>query len=383
MLTTRSHLSLLLFLLGAFFFSGWSWVLMDPNFTLINHANWTMFRNAMLGVGYHNRPLSAGIFAVLVLILTFGSLCMIKWYRGHIWKVALAVAVIAGILSYPALSHDLFNYIFDARILTHYHQNPYLFRALDFPADPMLRFMHWVHRTYPYGPTYLLASAVPSVLGMGVFSLTFLLFKSMNALLYFVVVWLFEKKNRLTALIFATSPIVIVEGLVNSHNDFTAVSFALIGIYFGYSHKSTLTSLLLIVFSGLMKYFTLPVLIFSVIKKKFDYSASYAVWLVFVMVAVLVGYISTIQEVQPWYFLNFLVVLPFIPWLYGFFSISLLGLLLSYYPYVIGGEWGQGGDIQIKHQIILGACILNALWFFTKILYSKHRGSITSHPKKI
>ena len=57
--------------------------------------------------------------------------------------------------SYVAFSYDLFNYIFDAKIITFYHQNPYFHKALDYPGDPMLSFMRWTHRVYPYGPIWL------------------------------------------------------------------------------------------------------------------------------------------------------------------------------------------------------------------------------------
>jgi len=77
----------------------------------------------------------------------------------------LLISILIGVgllFSYPFLSHDLFNYLFDAKIVTFYHQNPYILKALDFPSDPWLRFMHWTHRTYPYGPSFLFLTLVPS-----------------------------------------------------------------------------------------------------------------------------------------------------------------------------------------------------------------------------
>lgn len=370
-----------LFIATVVLVSVWSWVLIDPNFTLVTHADWTSFRALVISLGYFQRQLSASIYVSLILLLTAGSFLITKYYKGSVLPLLIVVGCIAGLLSYPALSHDLFNYIFDARILTHYHMNPYLHKALDFPADPMLRFMHWVHRTYPYGPTYLLASLVPSALGLGIFALTFLMFKAMHVVLFLIAGWMLSKLNRYAALIFITSPLVIVEGLINTHNDFVALSIAIIGIYLLHQKKNVSASFMFL-FSGLIKYLSLPVLFLSAgetlqktakktrspIRKLADIPPWYFVALGIVGLLV---YLVVHQEIQPWYFLNLFILLPFAPKLLEKCTLFFTGLLLSYYPYVLGGEWGQGGDVMVKRIIIFWALLLNITVLLVAGIYRK------------
>ena len=376
-----------LFLLLVGGISAWSWVLVDPNFTLVKHADWSNFREFAVSIGYFQRQWSANVYTMLIVSLTAFSYCIIKWYKGPILPLLVSVGIVGGLLSYPALSHDLFNYIFDARIVTYYHANPYIHRALDFPADPMLRFMHWVHRTYPYGPTYLLISLIPSALGSGVFSLTFFLFKGMHVMLFIITGWVLLQLDRKAALILITSPLIIIEGLINTHNDFVALSLAIIGIYF-LQNKRKHSAIVAFVVSGLIKYISLPILILS-LKESFskyttvvnDARNTHFVhqchpeldsgsrlfgcvqpWhIALTGILTFLVYLISRQEIQPWYFLNLFIFLPFAPGVFQKFTIASTGLLLSYYPYVLGGEWGQGGDVGMKRSIILYSLCLNII----------------------
>ncbi len=373
----KSGIALGVFISGVIGIAIWSWVLVDPNFTLIRHADWTAFRERAVAIGYHQRPLSSLIYVAIVMGMFVGSWILRRTYRGTITWIAVCVGIIAGIFSYPALSHDLFNYIFDARIVTHYGANPYLSRALDFPYDPMIRFMHWVHRTYPYGPSYLVFSLIPSYLGFGVFGLTFFLFKGMHVLLYVVSTWCLEKMNKTAALVYLTSPLVIVEGLVNSHNDFVAVGLAIIGIYL-MSRRKRVIALVTFLLSGLVKYITLPVVLLThshphqgltVGNRSSGIHIRIYPWMI--VTALITGavlYLARVQEIQPWYFLNLYVIVYFAPSLIRKLDIFFVGLILSYYPYVYGGEWGQGGDVSTKHTIIVAFACVNMLYLAMRVI---------------
>ncbi|MBP6994155.1 hypothetical protein KBB12_02850 [Candidatus Woesebacteria bacterium] len=377
-----------LFILVTLGFTVWSWVLVDTNFTLFNRGDWTQFRALVISLGYFQRQYSANLYVTFILLLTVFSYLVVKIYKGPMLPLIVIIGVIAGLLSYPALSHDLFNYIFDARIATHYHMNPYLYRALDFPQDQMLRFMHWVHRTYPYGPTYLLITIIPSLLGLGYFLLTFVMFKSLHVLLFIISGLLLLKINRNIALIFITSPLIIVEGLVNSHNDFVALAFAVIGIYLLRKHK-TLPAFSALLFSGLIKFISLPAILLSAqdwYERFVNRNRRIPKILVLVQpwqialfgVGLLLAYLIMYQEIQPWYFLNFFIFLPYAPTLFKEFSIALTGLLLSYYPYVLGGEWGQGGSVPMKRSIITWSFLLN----IAVLLVVNGYGVLAMHRKK-
>ncbi|PIV09543.1 hypothetical protein COS31_05185 [Candidatus Roizmanbacteria bacterium CG02_land_8_20_14_3_00_36_15] len=341
----------------------YGYALVDPNLTLINSPFWTQFRNVLVYLGYYQRQWSWVIYLILIIILFFFSFYFVK----HSKKIKpLRLALIIGILlllSYPFLSHDFFNYLFDAKILTFYGKNPYLYKALDFSSDPWLRFMHWTHRTYPYGPVFLLITLVPSFFSFGKFIISFFLFKITWLFFYLLAVYYLNKLNKKWAIIFTTHPLILIEGLVNAHNDLIATSLAIIGIYYLFKEKNLFARLLLLL-SGGIKYITLP-LIFLVRPK----THPRGVVLILIGLLIILGYLTFFSEIQPWYFLVLFVFLPYFEKLVYRLNIFFLGLLLSYYPYIRLGGWDSVEKLSLKHIIILAFSIINLiyfLWFSTK-----------------
>ena len=108
----------------------YSYSLIDLNLTMINHPLWNWFRSQIINIGYFKRELSWWIYFTIICLLFVFYFLIIKQSK-KISPVRLAI-IIGGILlfSYPFLSHDFFNYMFDAKILTFYGKNPYLFKAL-------------------------------------------------------------------------------------------------------------------------------------------------------------------------------------------------------------------------------------------------------------
>jgi hypothetical protein len=273
--------------------------------------------------------------------------------------------ILSGILlfSYPFLSHDFFNYLFDAKIVTFYHQNPYLKRALDFPNDPWIRFMHWTHRTYPYGPAFLLLTLAPSLLSFGKFLLDFFLFKLLFIGFYLISVYLLQKKNKYWAVLFATHPLVLVEGLMNTHNDLIGIALVFIALYAFFEKKHAFGYFFMLISIGI-KYVTLPYVFISTTDKRRQLlSAALVLGLMLVWVSRM--------EIQSWYFLLLFGLIPFFPeyvkksWL--FFA----GLLFSYYPYIRFGGWDKQYEVDMKHWIIIVFLALNLLYFV--IIFSKRK----------
>lgn len=344
--------------------SVYSYVLLDPNITLLNHPAWTAFRDAAVQIGYHNRPLSTAIY--LAILAGFTGM--------HIWtlrrkqkpdpiKIAL---LIGGILtfSYPFLSHDLFNYMFDAKILTFYHQNPYVRIGLDYPDDTWIRFMHWVHRPYPYGPVFLAVSAVPSLLGMGKFLIHYFLIKALFGGFYIASVYYIGRFNKSLALFFATSPLVLVEILISSHNEVVALAFGLAGLFFMMNKDGILSTTLLIA-SAAVKFMSFP---FMLVANGKYYWMNYFALLA--MISVLV-YASVKVEIQSWYFINLFFFLPIFPNLIKRFGIFFTSLLLSYYPYIMLGGWDSDFKVDLKHWIITAGFILNLIYLGYVVLKNK------------
>lgn len=331
----------------------YSFVHVDPSMTLINHPLWETFRNVMVQIGFHQRAYSTLLFVIIMTLLVIAHVKIMQIKKINPLRVAMVTALIL-LLSYPFLSRDLFNYMFDARIVTWYQANPYIHAALDFPSDPWLRFMHWTHRTYPYGPSFLMMTIIPSLLSMGKFILSFIFFKGLWMGVYILGVATLNKINKSYALFFATHPLVIIEGLVNVHNDLLAVVFALLAILL----RKNIFKWFSILISIGVKYITIPGLLLIQHTKTPKRNVIVSV----VLFTIFLGYLSLSGEIQQWYFLNYLVLIPFVFFILRQFHIFTYGILISYYPYILYGAWDSQDKLLIKHTIIIVGFIINLLY---------------------
>lgn len=351
---------LILYALFLLIFGIYSYSLIDLNLTLINHPIWNNFRGWIIQLGYFHRDISWNIYLTLLAVGFGFYFIFIKNYKKY---NPFVIAIITGailVFSYPFLSHDLFNYLFDAKILTYYHQSPYLMKALNFPNDPWIRFMHWTHRTYPYGPSFLLLTLIPSFFSFGKFILSFLFYKLLAVSLYVLTAFVLSKLNKQWAIIYATNPLIIIEGLMNGHNDMIALSLALSGIFY-LSHNKKIISKILFIFSGGIKYVTLPII--GLTKK------SWTNKIIFVFILITLGYMGIKMEIQPWYYLTLFIFIPFYSGLIIDLNLFFAGLLLSYYPYIRLGGWDTVAKVTIKHQIIAIFFFLNIIYLFIKYLW--------------
>jgi len=343
--------SYFLYFVTVFLFSIYSYSLVDLNLTLFNSKLWDTFRSFIIQIGYFNRSLSTTIFfsgIIIFYLLYFLS----KKIKPNPIKLALIIGLVS-LIAYPFLSHDFFNYMFYGKIVTFYGKNPYLYKALDFPADHWIRFMHWTHNVYPYGPTFLPITLIPSFLSMGKFILSLFFFKLTFTSFYLAAVWAINKIDKNKALIIATHPLIIIEGLITPHNDLIAMSLGLIGIYFLFN--KSFWSRILFIISGLIKYVTLPILLLSKKNKWLNILA-------FIGTLVPLFYLSFFSEIQPWYFLILFIFLPIFPNLIKKTELFLMGLICSYYPYIYMGGWDKPEKVILKHEIILFFLAVNILY---------------------
>lgn len=340
----------------------YSYSLIDLNLTLINHPIWNTFRDWIIQLGYFHRDTSLGIY--LALIIT-GFIFHFIFVRNHKKYDPFLISILVGaglLVSYPFLSHDLFNYLFDAKIATFYHQNPYILKALDFPSDPWLRFMHWTHRTYPYGPSFLLLTLIPSALSFGKFILSFLFYKGMVIGIYILTVFLLNRSNRKWAMIFATHPLILMEGLINGHNDMIALSLALISIMILQKNKLIYAKIMFMLSAGI-KYTTMPLI-------GLTKNGRFNNLILFIQMCLLI-YMGTKMEIQPWYYLIVFVLIPFYTKLLIDWNIFIAGLMFSYYPYIRLGGWDTVEKVTIKHNIIIVFLFVNIVYVVTKYIWVK------------
>lgn len=337
----------------------YSFTQVDLSLTLSRASFWQGIQKSFQYIGYFNRPLATELYLILLAGFTvFYGLFLWLAIKGRLTRktVWILILSVAGILtfSYNAFSHDIFNYIFDAKIVTYYQQNPYEHKALDFYTDPMLSFMHWTHRVYPYGPVWLALTVPLSFLGLQIFLLTFFLFKGFIALSFIGSCYFLEKiarkvdkKYALPILVFfAFSPLMIFDTLVSAHHDIVMVFLALLAVYLLLigKHVRSIVYLLLSVGIKFATAFLFPGFLYvffnQLRKKDTDWTKAFFLMTVGMIGAILLATQRT--ELQSWYLLW---VIPFIALLFQCFWLSIpftmlsLGLLLHYAFFLYHGNW--------------------------------------------
>lgn len=360
-----------LWIIGAVALFLYSYTQVDLSLTLSRASIFQDIQRSFQYIGWFDRPLSSVIYIAIFIYLFALYIFSLKLIatgmvdKKAIWKTILFVTAILT-LSYNALSYDIFNYIFDAKIITFYNQNPYLHKALDFPGDPMLSFMHWTHRTYPYGPVWLLVTVPLSYAGSQIFIVTFFLFKILISSFFLLTAYsigkISEKLKYKNALLpvafFALNPYVILESLVSSHNDIVMMGFMMFGVFYLYS-KSYIKGWILILLSIGTKFATLlPAVIFVALKifrkdKHFIFLSAMVM-----IIAVIAASLRTTY--QPWYFLY---IVPFASLLtnkkYIIFPTVVWSIvnLVYYLPYLYFGNWNQPVSMILNYIIISGLVI--------------------------
>jgi len=373
---------------GLFFYS---FTQIDLGLTLSRVSIWQAAERFFKDIGYFQRPLSAYIFIGIVLLLFAFYLLILQLVRNRkiskkeIWVLIIAITTILT-FSYNAFSYDLFNYIFDAKIVTYYHQNPYMHKALDYLSDPMLSFMHWTHRLYPYGPVWIGLTVPLSFLGLQLFLPTFFLFKAFTSVCFLGTTFFigkilqkFSSKDELFGItFFALNPLVIIEALVSAHNDIAMMLFVLWAIYLLMNIKYV-RSLLLFVLSIGVKFataFLIPIyglIIFLQKRKKTINWKILFLWMTLLMIipVILASYRTNFQ---PWYLLN---VFPFAALVsrnyYIFIPSIILSLfgVLEYLPFLYLGNWNDPIPVILFWMIVTSLVLslfFTLVWSLRKVV---------------
>ena len=282
-LTSLLYVSLILFVFILTGYSIWSYGLTDPNLVLINWKPYWQFQQWAWQTLFHNRPLQTITYVILIslLFLNYGVTTWLlrklelkmETFKQLLIAMGIYLLFISPLLfSYNALSHDVFNYIFNARMVIEYQANPHSEVALQFSYDPWTRFMHNTHTTAPYWYGWTAISLIPYITGFGSFLVTWLnfkLFALISLLLYGLIMWLWQKQQKLSLEhwqlgLVMLNPLVIIEIVGNSHNDFWMMVPALFAFLLLLSRPKQIhwlgLSLLSLLFSASTKYATLVLL---------------------------------------------------------------------------------------------------------------------------
>ncbi len=372
----------------------YSFTQVDLSLTLSKFSIYQTLEKSFQYLGFFQRPFSAIIFSAILFLLFIFYLLFLYFAKGKKiqpkqMKILILLTFVLLVFSYNAFSYDLFNYIFDAKIITHYFQNPYIHKASDFPNDPMLNFMRWTHRTYPYGPTWLLLTVPLSFIGVNIFLPTFFMFKLLMGVSFLGSCYLIYKiseklspENKLVNLAFwAFNPLVLIESLVSAHNDIPMIFLMLFSIYLFLQRKKTL-SLLSFLFSIGVKFSTgvfFPVAVYIFVMDRFKKNIDWEkIFIISFFLAIITVFAAALRTTfQPWYILFPLSMATFVPKKYFIFIPSLIGSFFAasvYIPYVLLTDYARGYPLVVMNVEAAGivSIVVLTFLFFLRVKFLKH-----------
>lgn len=345
------------FLIGIVILFIFSFGFVDPNLTLTSNTVFVEMQRPLSVLVFGYRPVAATVFGVLLVTLFTAYLFIYSHAAGiipdrkRLYTFLFAISCIL-VLSFPALTYDIFNYITTAKVAFFYRENPYVIMPVDIPNEPYLAFTRAANKVALYGPVWILMTAIPSYLGAGNIWQTIIAFKLLNAVSYLLMAYLvFEvTKSVKNAVFFALNPLVLIETLVSSHNDIHMMLFAMAGLIIfrknGLSAK--LAGFASLVASALVKGATLvllPLLFFKSLS--WERLLTYAYW---ALAAVFFILAPIREELYPWYAVWLISVAAFLPLLRykrtAEFTIVLsFALELRHIPYMVTGTYASPGPL--------------------------------------
>ncbi|MEK7060611.1 MAG: hypothetical protein AAB937_00060 [Patescibacteria group bacterium] len=336
-------------------FSLFSFGFVDPNFSISTHPLALSILNPLIHIVYKTPIIAATLYTLFViiffilyaLIIRIKTLLTLKTY----WKFLLLLSIIF-FLSYPSLSHDIFNYILSAKVAYFYRENPYLVMPTELLGEPMLGFTRAANKLALYGPVWILATWIPYVLSFGNVLVALYTFKLLVITSYVTICILIYKmtKDVRRVLFFACNPLVIIETFVSGHNDTFMMALVLYGIYLCRSNQlfAQIAGWGFMTASVLVKGATivlLPLFVFfrTLSDEKLFFWASVCSFGVFLLTPLR-------EELYPWYAIWFLVFVSLLPmgkrsFIHGAAYMLSFGLMLRYLPWIATREYGGTGPM--------------------------------------
>lgn len=274
----------------------------DPNLELTLSPVIKTLIQPLYYLVYYERSWAAIIFFLFVLFLFGIYLFLLK----NPPKKIAWIIVVGGIIlsfSYPALTHDLFNYITTAKVTFTYHENPYVVMPIEIPNEPYLAFTRAANKVALYGPVWIAITAIPHFLGNNNIWQTIVMFKLVTLFFYFVYAYTVFRitKSIKNTIFFALNPLVVIETLVCGHNDIVMMTLCVLGILFLYKKKllERCLGVLLFIFSWFIKGTTALLTPLLLIRKiSFDRLLIYS-YIVLALVFFIAAPIR--EELYPWY----------------------------------------------------------------------------------
>lgn len=358
-------------------FAVFSFGLTDPNLVFSSWQPYWQFQNWAWDTFFTQKEVLIFTYFSLVLLLFIGHSAILTTLKkssisGRNFGVFLLITALIMSLSYNALSHDLFNYIFNARMVVLYGENPHSTTATAFPDDLWVRFMHNTHTPAPYGYGWTGLSSLFYLFGGNIFSITWIIFKVLALASYLSLFWVyaaFLKKQpreaffaKMALVLF--NPLILIEVLSSGHNDLWMMTPAVLSMLLLLKKNSAKTlalSAVLLIFSISIKVVSvvlIPLWVVLVVRQYVDLVARYTQAVVKYLpeLASLLFFLPLLtdrsQYFHPWYLIWSLVWLPFCrwkPWKVFLISLSITSLV-RYIPALYEG--GFTPEVVISQRLI-------------------------------
>ncbi len=374
---------------GLWFFIA-AWLLIVAYSFTRQDLNLTFYRflpQFFQNLGFYQRPLATLIFALLMLSFVFIYFKLIQNKlipEGSAFWKWFGILAVAGIIAYPMFSYDIFNYLFNAKMVLVYKANPHIQTAIQFP-DPMLRFMRNIHTPAPYAYGWTAISLIPGATWfLNKFILSFWAMKAFVALFWLGQLSILKtlvnklfKNQPFRWWLFALSPLVLIETLIVGHNDVVMMLPALVSFMFLLKSKKLfdknfIHSIFFLTLSTSIKYATLILLPFYFLPhlnlqgvslpahlrrqvKKTDLPTLFS-WTMLAVMFIRSG------QLHSWYLIwafSF-AVLSKSKLTLSIFTALTIGALLRYTPFIYYGHWNPPVYLY-RNLIWLGSLVLTPL----------------------
>lgn len=194
-----------------------------------------------------------------------------------IMKFILIVSLIF-VFTVPMFSSDIFYYLGIGRLNSEYGQNPYYISMKQYVDDNDINInsdtvmlqgynSYWAQTTVVYGPIWTIICAIVAKLSLGNIDFGLFVFKMVNLTIHMLNCYYIYKlsKKNIFVLLYGLNPFIILEGIVNVHNDIFVVLLLLVTLYFLIKKKKLFFSILFLSIATGIKYFTVLLLPFFII----------------------------------------------------------------------------------------------------------------------
>jgi len=207
-----------------------------------------------------------------------------------LWLIWITVIVSGCIYLFtPASSSDdVYGYASYGRLLSVHHVNPYFVSPSAFQQDPTYPLIHWKDAFAPYGPVWVVLSALVGLIA-GPGRLEYLIaFRLCAFAAHLLNIWLvmsilrtMERPARtvvLGTMLYAWNPLVVLESSLGGHNDVFMLTFILLGLWLSARAerrgairlRDSIPALVAFTLAGLVKLTAFPILAFPVLMLCWD-----------------------------------------------------------------------------------------------------------------